>query len=55
MSSAANTQTIMCGSCTIIIRRPELTPAEQKKRQQTATDTIGRVLRDYYRRKDSKT
>lgn len=48
------TKTMTFGACTINVHRPELTSAERAKREQVARDTVGRVLRDYVRRKETK-
>jgi hypothetical protein len=49
-----NTKTIRHGACTIIIRRPELTAAEGKAREQATRDTLAQVLRSYTARKEAK-
>lgn len=45
------TKTIKHGSCTIIIQRPILTPAEQAKQEAQVKATMERALRDYVFRK----
>lgn len=48
------TKTMHHGSCTVNIHRPVLSSEEQAKREQAARDTIGRVLLEYVRRKETQ-
>ena len=48
------TKTLQHGNCTIIINRPILDPAEQKKREQQLCRDLERGLQDYYARKGRK-
>ena len=41
------TKTLKFENCTVIVTRPILTPAEQKKREEEIADGLALVLRDY--------
>lgn len=45
-------KTIKHGSCTIIMRRPELTRKERAERERAAQDTLETVMREYLKRKN---
>lgn len=47
------TETLRVGAATIIVHRPVLCDAERAKREQRTRDTLGAVMRDYYKRKES--
>lgn len=49
------TKTLLHGNCTIIINRPILDPAEQKKREEQVSMGIAMGLRDYLIRKENRT
>ena len=46
------TKTLKHNNCTIIINRPILTPAEQKKREEEVARGLSYALRDYVYRKE---
>ena len=46
------TKTMQHGNCTIIVNRPILSPAEQKKREEEVAEGLARALRDYVWRKE---
>lgn len=48
------TKTIQYGTCTIIIQRPILTPAERAKREKQVRVNLENTLKDYYIRKERK-
>lgn len=52
MSNWTPSTTIRHGSCTIIMHRPELTRTERAERERAARETLERVMRDYFTRKD---
>lgn len=48
------TKTLQHGNCTIIINRPILDPAEQKRREDQVCKGVERGLRDHLIRKEIK-
>ena len=46
------TKTLKFENCTVIVNRPILTPAEQKKREEEVAVGIAMVYRDYIARKE---
>ena len=48
------TKTVKYKNCTIIIERPILNPAEQKKREEQVSRGLATVLRDYKLEKEGK-
>ena len=46
------TKTLKFENCTVIVNRPILTPAEQKKREEEVALGIAMVYRDYIARKE---
>lgn len=48
-------KTIIKGSCTIQIFRPDLDVKEKNKREEHAISAMECVLRDYYKRKEGQT
>lgn len=46
------TKTMKHGNCTIIINRPILSPAEQKKREEEVSRNLSNALRAYVWRKE---
>lgn len=49
-----STKKLRHGSCTIIMRRPDLTRTEKAKREQAVQETMEKVMRDYLNRKNQK-
>lgn len=50
-----NSNTLKHGNATIIIRRPELTPEEQTRAGDKVMDVVAATMRNYWKRKESKT
>ena len=48
------TKTLRHNNCTIIINRPILSPAEQKKREEKVSQDVSRALRDYIWKKEKE-
>lgn len=46
------TKTMQYKNATIIVNRPILSPAEQKKREEEVSEALAYALRDYVRRKE---
>ena len=46
------TKTIQYGNCTIIINRPNLSPSEEKKREEQVALYVSNALRSYLRAKE---
>lgn len=49
-----DTKTLQHGSATIIVHRPQLTPAERAKREKAVKDTMTLTMRAYLARKEGK-
>ena len=48
------TKTLRHNNCTIIINRPILSPAEQKKREEKVCEGLSYALRDYIWKKEKE-
>ena len=53
MDKYIETNRIKLDGCTVIINRPVLTDDERAKREQSISESLGRVVADYYTRREA--